>query len=146
MNRQSFKIARKLEVLINFCIHYKHNYRRNYKHNNQRKLRIHHIRFNTNLIKLYFGSKLLFTVCTDEEYCMNNPEIYFFNGKIKTESRYYDEDELFALSTVYPTLVTDFLRIQNIIRNEYKIISVSNIDYDLVCDACNSISTQYKKI
>lgn len=139
LTEHEFKLKKKLQTLIDFCIDSERSqYLINHTHAPGRKLRIKK-NYNDDLT-LSFGSNV-FTLIHTEPKGVLGVKIY----NTWFEIRNYDEDELFNLSTLHCNKTITLLKLYCTLDFKNYVFALKTIEYQIICDACNSIKTQYRK-
>lgn len=138
LTEKEFKLKKKLQRLIDFSIERNRlNYLLRHNHAPGRKLKVSTSYYNGD-ITIFFG-EVLFALVNDS---LGNI-VYLENTLFVI--RDYDDDELFNLSTIHSNETITLLKIYSTLDLYEKRLVLKKIDYQLICDACNSIDTQYKK-
>ena len=137
LTKQEFKLKKKLQILIDFSIDCNRtSYLKRRNHAPGRKLRVSSFRDN---ISLFFGTRLLTLVHGTFE----NSGVLI--NKVWFEKKEYDSDELFNLSTLHTNETITLLKLYISLDCKGYLLGLDALDYQLICDACNSIPTQYNK-
>lgn len=138
LTEKEFKLKKKLQRLVDFCIERNRlNYLKRHNHAPGRKLLIRVNYYQGDSISLYFGTHL-FLLNTQKS------DSVFINNTL-FEIRDYDDDELFNLSTIHSNETITLLKLYCTLDLGKYVISIDTLDYQLICDASNSIDTQFVK-
>lgn len=138
LTEKEFKLKKKLQRLIDFSIEQnRSNYLKRDNHAPGRKLKVSTSYYNGD-ITIFFG-EVLFALDNDS---LGNI-VYLENTLFVI--RDYDDDELFNLSTIHSNETITLLKLYSTLDLHEKRLVLKKIDYQLICDACNSIDTQYEK-